>query len=117
MVLTLKDKTTIDVLDTSIATYLALTVADEAALGKVRMALTNANLSSFTFGDGERAYGDYANFALVSISYTVKEDGKLAVKITLRQKSDIEIRLEAIEAEQATQNDAIADMSEVIYSE
>ena len=117
MVLTLKDKTTIDVLDTSIATYLALTVADEAALGKVRMALTNANLSSFTFGDGERVYGDYANFALVSISYTVKEDGKLAVKITLRQKSDIEIRLEAIEAEHATQNDAIADMSEVIYSE
>ena len=49
--------------------------------------------------------------------YTVKEDGKLAVKITLRQKSDIEIRLDAIEAGQTTQNDAIAEMSEVIYSE
>ena len=58
MVLTLKDKTTIDVLDTSTATSVALTVADEAALSKVRMALTNTNLSSFSFGDGERVYGD-----------------------------------------------------------
>ena len=35
----------------------------------------------------------------------------------LHKYSDIEVRLNAIEAGQTTQNDAIAEMSEVIYSE
>ena len=37
--------------------------------------------------------------------------------IALHKYSDIEVRLNAIEEGQATQNDAIAEMSEVIYSE
>ena len=116
MILTLKDKTIIEVLDKSISTSLFLTVKDEAALTTIRESLTDENLSNFTFGNGETKYGIYTNFTLASVSYTVNEDSTLSVNIILRQLSDIELRLAAIEEGQETQNDAIAEMSEVIYS-
>ena len=50
------------------------------------------------------------------MTYTEKDNKFIAV-YHLHKYSDIEVRLNAIEEGQATQNDAIAEMSEVIYSE
>lgn len=38
------------------------------------------------------------------------------VTVTLKEKDALLVRLEALEAEQATQNDAIAEMSEAVYA-
>lgn len=74
-------------------------------------------MSEFKFvNDNGNIIGNYENYTFDNVTYTEKDNKFIAV-YHLHKYSDIEVRLNAIEEGQATQNDAIAEMSEVIYSE
>ena len=81
--------------------------------------ISDENLSSFAYVNDEEessVIGEYQNYTFESVTYAEKENIFVAT-FNIRQLSNIDVRLAAIEAGQTTQNDAIAEMSEVIYSE
>lgn len=117
MKLVLKDKTELVVTDKCTATTITAEFDSVTNIEKFRQKLTDENLSSFEYvNDDGNAMGKYENYTFDKVTYTEK-DSKFIASYLLHQYSDIEVRLNAIEEGQATQNDAIAEMSEVIYSE
>ncbi len=112
--LILKDGTTIEFEAyaslTAISTIFTDWTAATAALSK----LTNENLLSVQVQTGEGlTVGNYTDLVLQPGLWEVKEDG-IHITISLREKTDIEKRLESVEAGQQTQDGAIADMGEVV---
>lgn len=84
--------------------------ADETdGLAKANL-ITAENVSHVEFfsktGEGVTVepYGVYDNLAIVSVYFDVQN---MKVLINLREKSEIELRLDAIETEQEEQNEAI----------
>ncbi len=96
-------------------------VADGASLGNIQIkaenfdaiktitdAFTEENLQEVTFEHNGEASGKYTDLKSDGFTYTPntdedgKEDGTYTVTIRLRTKTDIEKRLDALEAGQAT---------------
>ena len=77
--------------------------------------LTASNVSHVEFYHEGNLTGSYDNIALASQpTRTINEDATITVEISLRQKSEIEIRLDAIEASQLLQDSAIDDLGNSI---
>lgn len=117
MKIKLKDNTELTVTESSTATTITAEFDTAVEIEDNRQKLTDKNLSEFKFvNDNGNIIGNYENYTFDNVTYTEKDNKFIAV-YHLHKYSDIEVRLNAIEEGQATQNNAIAEMSEVIYSE
>ena len=89
--------------------HIAETEADATA---VCAAVTPANLSHVEFWaeDAEQPYGVYDDLALNAPPTRHDENGAVVVTISLREKTDIELRLDALEEGQEIQDGAIEDI-------
>ena len=75
---------------------------------------TVENLSEVMVKSGSGVVvANYTNLVLVNETSTITDDG-ISTVYKLREKSEIEIRLDAIEAGQEIQNEAIDDLATVV---
>lgn len=117
MKIKLEDNTELTVTESCTAITITAEFDTAVEIEDNRQKLTDKNLSEFKFvNDNGNIIGNYENYTFDNVTYTEKDNKFIAV-YHLHKYSDIEVRLNAIEEGQATQNDAIAEMSEVIYSE
>lgn len=121
MKIRLKDNTELTVTDACTSTSIAAEFTSAEEIEDFRKKLTDENLSSFVYlkdDEDNTVIGEYDNYTFNNVSYSYSEEKEIFMaKFNIRQLSDIEVRLTVIEAGQAVQNDAIAEMSEVVYSE
>ena len=76
--------------------------------------LTEGNLAEVNIQNGSGlTVGSYKNLVRVSETSIVKKDGTVITTYCLREKTDMEKRLDNVEAGQAIQDGAIADLGEV----
>lgn len=86
---------------------------NEAAALAVGAAFTAANLTHVEFATApeDEPHGIYENLALIEPpTRRDTDDGKVLVTIRLREKTDLELRVDALEESQATQDGAIEDL-------
>lgn len=120
MKIKLKDNTELTVTESSTATKITADFSSVEDIENFRKKLTDENLSAFRYikDDTDEIIGEYKNYTFETVSYLYSEEKSVfEASFNIRQLSNIEMRLVAIEAGQTTQNDAIAEMSEVVYSE
>ena len=120
MKIILKDNEELTVTESSTATKIAADFSSAEDIENFRKKLTDENLSAFRYikDDTDEIIGEYKNYTFETVSYLYSEEKSVfEATFNIRQLSNIEVRLVAVEAGQTTQNDAIAEMSEVIYSE
>ncbi len=96
-------------------------VADFAGLGTVAEALSkNGNLAIVQYKNGEQVTGNYEDMKLKSplfaaVDYT--DDKKVVASFGIREKTEIEKRLDSIEAGQQIQDGAILDLAGMVGGE
>lgn len=89
----------------------------EADAMEVCAAITPENISSVEFysEDAEEPYGIYENLALNSApARQTNEDETVTVTISLREKTELELRVDAFEEGQQIQDGAIEDLGLVV---
>lgn len=105
-----------------------ITIEDGATLSEVTHIATNEanalyvcgkvtteNVTSLQFLHGEAVTGDYQN--VVIAAPTTREDGEgeaVIVRMHFREKTDLEIRVDALEEGQTVQDGAIEDIGAVL---
>lgn len=108
--LKLTDGTTIEIEDGArldLIIHISETEADALTVCK---ALTSENVRHVEFmkPDAAEPYGVYDDIVLETTpTRSINEDGTITVIISLREKTDIEKRLDALDESQETQNEAI----------
>ena len=120
MKIKLKDNTELTVTDVCTSTSIVAEFSSAEEIEDFRKKLTDENLSAFRYikDDNGNIIGNYENYTFETVSYLYSEEKRVfEASFNIRQLSNIEVRLAAIEAGQTVQNDAIAEMSEVVYSE
>lgn len=120
MKIKLKDNTELTVTEGCTATKITAEFFSAEEIENFRKKLTDENLAAFRYikDDTGEIIGEYKNYTFETVSYLYSEEKSVfEASFNIRQLSNIEVRLAAVEAGQTTQNDAIAEMSEVIYSE
>lgn len=112
--LILKDGTTIELESgSSLDAIKAATENRETMLKQWEM-LTPENLKEVKVQNGDGlTIGIYKELVLLSETSVVASDGSVLTTYSLREKTDIEKRLEALEAGQEIQNGAISDLGSV----
>ena len=109
----LADNTQIPVEDGASLDRIEHIAKDETAALAVGAAFTPANLAHVEFATApdDEPHGVYENLALIEPpTRQDTEDGKVLVTIRLREKTDLELRVDALEESQATQDGAIEDL-------
>ena len=108
---------TISVLASSTPSAIKMQCSSAAEMESVREAMTKEALKDFQYLDGEGdVIGRYSHYVLERITYTVR-DGIYNVSFTVRQLSDTEVRLDALEEGQETQNGAIDELAGIVGGE
>ena len=77
--------------------------------------VTAENVASLQFLHGEAVTGDYQN--VIIAAPTTREDGEgetVVVRMHFREKTDVELRLDALEEGQTVQDGAIEDIGAVL---
>lgn len=77
--------------------------------------VTPENVASLQFLHGEAVTGDYQN--VIIAAPTTREDGEgetVIVRMHFREKTDVELRLDALEEGQTVQDGAIEDIGAVL---
>ena len=112
--LILKDGTTIELESgSSLDAIKAATENRKTMLEQWEM-LTPENLKEVKVQNGDGlTIGIYQELVLLSETSVVDSDGSVLTTYSLREKTDIERRLEALEAGQEIQNGAISDLGSV----
>lgn len=90
---------------------------DEAAAVEVCAAITPAALAHVEFCSGEtdEAYGVYENLVkMAEPARQTNDDETITVTISLREQSELELRVAALEESQAVQDGAIEDLGLVV---
>lgn len=90
---------------------------DEAAALAVCAKFTPENLTHVEFATApeDEPHGVYENLALIEPpTRQTLEDGGVLVVISLREKTAVELRLDALEESQETQDGAIADIGQAL---
>lgn len=91
-----------------------VSASDRSAMLQIWEKLTERNLAEVNIQNGSGlTVGSYKNLVLVSETSIVKKDGTVITTYCLREKTDMEKRLDNVEAGQAIQDGAIADLGEV----
>ena len=109
--LILTDGTTIDLETGASLTELTTVFTDWTAAASVMPKLTEENLSKVEVQNGEGLNrGNYTDLVMQPGSWEVKEDG-VHVTISLREKTEIEKRLDKVESGQEVQDGAIEELA------
>ena len=75
----------------------------------------SGNLDSVQFLSGEQVTGNYEGMVLTNPVCHIETIGDtVTVVVAIREKTDVEKRLEALEAGQESQDGAIGDLGEVV---
>ncbi len=91
-----------------------VSASDRSVMLQIWEKLTEGNLAEVNIQNGSGlTVGIYKNLVLVSETSIVKKDGTVITTYCLREKTDMEKRLDNVEAGQAIQDGAIADLGEV----
>lgn len=104
----LKDKTEFEIADGAALNNIKIQAENFAGIKTITDAFTEENLQEVTFEHNGEASGKYTDLKSDGFTYIPntdtdgKEDGTYTVTIRLRTKTDIEKRLDALEAGQAT---------------
>ena len=109
----LADSTQIPIEDGASLDRIEHIAENEAAALAVGAAFTPENLAHVEFATApdDEPHGVYENLALIEPpTRRDTEDGKVLVTIRLREKTDLELRVDALEESQATQDGAIEDL-------
>ena len=109
----LADGTRIPVEDGASLDHIEHLAVDEAAALTACAKFTPENLAHVEFSTDpeDEPHGVYENLALIEPpTRQDTEDGKVLVTIRLREKTDLELRVDALEESQATQDGAIEDL-------
>lgn len=112
--LVLKDNTSIELETGASLTGLQVAAANRAAMLATWEKLTPDNLSAVQIKSGDGlVVGKYTDLVLVSETSVVAADGTVLTTYCLREKTDVEKRLDALETGQDVQNGAINDLGAV----
>lgn len=77
--------------------------------------MTNDNLSSVSIKNSDGlVVANYGHLVFVSETSVITYGGKISTSFKLREKSDLELRLEKIETTQEIQDGAISDLGEAV---
>ena len=89
--------------------------ANRAAMVTTWEALTHDNLTAVQIKNGDGlVVGNYTDLVLVSETSMVAADGTVLTTYSLREKTDEEKRLDALEEGKAVQDGAIDDLGKVV---
>lgn len=113
----LTDDYAIDIREGASTGAITAVVADFTSLGIVASKLTAAgNMDSVQFKTGDVVTGEYANMKLESPLFKAVDvvDGKVLATFGIREKTETEKRLDALESGQEIQDGAIGDLGEVV---
>ena len=98
----LKDNTTIELEAGAYLSNIQVVAADRAGMVAIWEKMTADNLSSVQIQTGDGlTVGTYTDLVLVSETSTVSPDGSVLTSYRLREKTDEEKRLDALEEGQA----------------
>lgn len=115
-ILKLYDGTTISLEEGASLAEMRHIAANETAALAVCNAITTENLRHVEFSmDGNEPHGIYEN--LIADHAPTRQnldEGGVLVVISLREKNAVELRLDALEESQETQDGAIADIGQVL---
>ena len=109
------DGTIIDIEDGATLSEVTHIATNEANAMYVCGKVTAENVASLQFLHGEAVTGDYQN--VVIAAPTTREDGEegaVIVRMHFREKTDVELRLDALEEAQTVQDGAIEDIGAVL---
>ena len=107
----LKDNTTIELEAGASLANIQVAAADRADMVEIWGKLTEDNLSSVQIQTGAGlTVGTYTDLMLVSETSTVAADGSVLTSYHLREKTDEEKRLDALEEGQAVLDGAVNDL-------
>lgn len=109
------DGTIIDIEDGATLSEVTHIATNEANAMFVCGKVTAENVASLQFLHGEAVTGDYQN--VVIAAPTTREDGEegaVIVRMHFREKTDVELRLDALEEGQTVQDGAIEDIGLVL---
>ena len=109
------DGTIIDIEDGAFLSEVTHIATNEANALFVCGKVTAENVTSLQFLHGEAVTGDYQN--VVIAAPTTREDGEgetVIVRMHFREKTDVELRLDALEEGQTVQDGAIEDIGAVL---
>lgn len=105
----LKDGTVQEVIESKCeSTKIVAEFENAESMEDFRKKLTNENLSEFEYQKDDKVIGEYENYTLENTTY-VENDELIEATFSIRQLSDLEIRVNVLE-------DAVADMSETVYA-
>lgn len=109
------DGTIIDIEDGATLSEVTHIASNEANALFVCGKVTADNVASLQFLHGEAVTGDYQN--VIIAAPTTREDGEegaVIVRMHFREKTDVELRLDALEKGQTVQDGAIEDIGAVL---
>lgn len=109
------DGTVIDIEDGASLEEVTHIASNEANAIFVCGKVTAENVASLQFLHGEAVTGDYQN--VIIAAPTTREDGEgetVVVRMHFREKTDVELRLDALEEGQTVQDGAIEDIGAVL---
>ena len=109
------DGTIIDIEDGASLAEVTHIATNEANAMYVCGKVTAENVTSLQFLHGEAVTGDYQN--VIIAAPTTREDGEgetVIVRMHFREKTDVELRLDALEEGQTVQDGAIEDIDAVL---
>lgn len=110
-IMILKDGTEIELENYSSLSNLKVLSADKADFVKLWDKMTDDNLSNVEIKSGAGVVvATYTNLTLVNETSSITDDGILT-SFNIREKTDVENRLDALEAGQEVQNAAIDDLA------
>ena len=112
--LILKDGTIMELEAAASLTSLTTIFQDWTAAAEVLPKLTKENLASVQIQNSEGlTVGNYTDLVLLPGAWEAKEDG-VHITVSLREKTDIEKRLDNVEAGQETQDGAITEIAGLV---
>lgn len=107
----LKDNTTIEIEAGASLSNVQVAAADRAGMVATWEKMTDDNLSSVQIQTGDGlTIGTYTDLVLVSETSIVSADGSVLTSYHLREKTDEEKRLDALEEGQAVLDGAVSDL-------
>ena len=109
------DGTEIEIEDGATLSDITHIASNEANAMYVCGKVTAENVTSLQFLHGDAVTGDYQN--VVIAAPTTREDGEngaVIVRMHFREKTDLEIRVDALEEGQTVQDGAIEDIGAVL---
>ena len=109
------DGTEIDIEDGATLSDVTHIASNEANAMYVCSKVTAENVASLQFLHGEAVTGDYQNVVIAAPTTRENGDGEqVIVRMHFREKTGIEIRVDALEESQEVQDGAIEDIGAVL---